>query len=145
MASLLMNRSIDESGTNSDMQNQDIAEEKPESNNEGEPLVEEEQTKSPDLFSAQMSLQQSNSTGEVQGSFRSLIFPGEDVRSILVNTSFIPKVPSDFELTPYSVESELLQPIAIDSDLLLLNVTDSFMDLSLEDHAKDGDDGDKAE
>jgi hypothetical protein len=81
-------------------------------------------------------------TPTMQGSYRSFMSPGEDVRSVLSEISFLPKVPSDFELTPLNVESELLQPIEIDSDLLLLN-NDSFMDLSLEDDklTNDGDSG----
>ncbi|XP_046844037.1 uncharacterized protein LOC124438092 isoform X2 [Xenia sp. Carnegie-2017] len=34
---------------------------------------------------------------------------------------FIPKIPSDFELEPYAVESDLLKPIKIDSNLLLID------------------------
>lgn len=141
---------IDESVSKSDLQDQDIVEEQPESSSKDKLLAQEGETKSPDMLNAQTPLQPSSSTRIVQTSFRSLTFQGEDVRSILADRSFIPKVPSNFELAPYSVESELLRPIKIDSDLLLLS-DDNFMDFSLEEgEAKDemmtsGDDDDEAE
>jgi hypothetical protein len=82
---------------------------------------------SPDIPATQNSLNQSRSI--MQGSFRSLMFP-EDMRPILSDMNLVPKVPSDFELTPFNVESQLLKPIEIDSDLLVLS--DSFMDLSFD-------------
>ena len=114
----------------SNVQNNHIVGETTQSNNDERltPGKEISRSGSPDIPSGQRSLHQSTSI--MQGSFRSLMFP-EDMRSILSDTNLIPKVPSDFELTPLSVKSELLQPIEIDSDLLVLS--DSFMDLSLED------------
>lgn len=121
---------IDENSTDSIYE---IIEESTEVNNDKSDFsMEKESLVSPDKLNAQASSHKSSPTKYIQGSFRSLIFPGDDVRSILSDTSFIPKVPSDFALVPYDVESELLLPIKIDSDLLLLN-DDSFTDLSLED------------
>ena len=108
-------------------QNNDTVEETTSRSNDDRLTPEKEISRSPDILGAQRSLHQSKS---MQGSFRSLIFP-EDMRSILSNTNVIPKVPSDFELTPLNVKSELLKPIEIDSDLLVLS--DSFMDLSVDD------------
>ena len=124
---------IDENSTDSiyDTQNSEIIEESTEPNNDKSDFSMENLA-SPDKLNAQTSSHKSSPTKDIQGSFRSLIFPGDDVRSILSDTSFITKVPSDFALVPYDVESELLLPIKIDSDLLLLN-DDSFTDLSLED------------
>ena len=119
----------DENGTNSisNMQNNEVTEESIQSNRNAL-SPDKENSISPD----RLNTPSHRYTPTMQGSYRSFMSPGEDVRSVLSEISFLPKVPSDFELTPLSVESELLQPIEIDSDLLLLN-NDNFLDLSLED------------
>ena len=119
----------DENGTNSisNMQNNEVTEESIQSNRNAL-SPDKENSISPD----RLNTPSHRYTPTMQGSYRSFMSPGEDVRSVLSEISFLPKVPSDFELPPLSVESELLQPIEIDSDLLLLN-NDDFLDLSLED------------
>ena len=119
---------MDESDTEpiSVAQNDDTVEETTSPSNDDR-LTQEKEI-SPDILDAQRSVHQSTSI--MQDSCRSLMFP-EEMKSIFSDTNIIPKVPSDFELTPLNVKSELLQPIEIDADLLVLS--DSFMDLSLDD------------
>ncbi|XP_028394932.1 uncharacterized protein LOC114519074 isoform X2 [Dendronephthya gigantea] len=118
-------------------QNDEINEER----SEKSPIMEaQEHPKSSEnlsAVSAQRSVHKSGSIREIQGSHRSLLFPGDDVRSIL-DTSDIPKVPSNFELMPFNVESDLLSPIKIDSDLLLFTDDDDLMNLEDKDSSSEG-------
>ena len=118
---------MDERDANSatELQSEEIRDRITESNSNEVQNEDEKPITSPDRLNPQTS----SPTKDAQESYN--LLPGENVKSILSEVSCIPKVPSNFELTPFNMESELLLPIKIDSDLLLLN-DDSFTDLSLE-------------